>query len=112
MIAKAAAGVVLGIVAIAMIAVGVSFAGYAIFSALAMPVGVPGAAALTALVLLIGPLLFIVLAMMFRPRKQDLLNDQFIMSALSGLARDKPLIAMIGAGILGAAGIFLRRRKR
>jgi hypothetical protein len=111
MIAKTAAGVVLGIIAIAMIAVGVSFAGYAIFTALAAPVGIPGAAALTALILLIGPLLFVLLAMMFRPRKEDLLNDQFIMSVLSGLARDKPLIAMVGAGLLGAAGIFLRKRQ-
>lgn len=111
MIAKTAAGVVLGIIAIAMIAVGVSFAGYAIFTALAAPVGIPGAAALTALILLIGPLLFILLAMMFRPRKEELLNDQFIMSVLSGLARDKPLIAMVGAGLLGAAGIFLRRKR-
>ncbi|HVT25770.1 MAG TPA: hypothetical protein VHD95_14175 [Rhizomicrobium sp.] len=111
MIAKTAAGVVLGIIAIAMIAVGVSFAGYAIFTALAAPVGIPGAAALTALILLIGPLLFVLLAMMFRPRKEDLLNDQFIMSVLSGLARDKPLIAMVGAGLLGAAGIFLRKRR-
>jgi hypothetical protein len=111
MIAKTAAGVVLGIIAVAMIAVGVSFAGYAIFTALAAPVGIPGAAALTALILLIGPLLFVLLAMMFRPRKEDLLNDQFIMSVLSGLARDKPLIAMVGAGLLGAAGIFLRKRR-
>jgi hypothetical protein len=111
MIAKTAAGVVLGIIAVAMIAVGVSFAGYAIFTALAAPVGNPGAAALTALILLIGPLLFVLLAMMFRPRKEDLLNDQFIMSVLSGLARDKPLIAMVGAGLLGAAGIFLRKRR-
>jgi hypothetical protein len=111
MIAKTAAGVVLGIIAIAMIAVGVSFAGYAIFSALATPVGIPGAAALTALILLIGPLLFILLAMTFRPRKEELLNDQFVMSVLSGLARDKPLIAMVGAGLLGAAGIFLRRKR-
>ncbi|HVZ68301.1 MAG TPA: hypothetical protein VG891_02485 [Rhizomicrobium sp.] len=111
MIAKAAAGVVLGIIAIAMIAVGVSFAAYAIFTALAAPAGIPGAAALTALILLIGPLLFILLAMMFRPRKQDLLNDQFIVNVFSGLAREKPLLAMLGAGILGAAGIFLRRKR-
>jgi hypothetical protein len=111
MIAKATAGIVLGILASAMILVGVSFAGYAIFSALAASVGVAGAAALTALILLIGPILFIFVAALFRPRRQDFVGDAFIMSALSGLVRDRPLIAMVAAGLMGAAGMFLRKRR-
>jgi len=111
MIAKAAAGIVLAIIAGAMILVGVAFAAFAIFSALSTPVGIPGAAALTALILLIGPLLFIFIAALFRPKRQDFVGDAFISSALSGLVRDKPLIAMVAAGVLGAAGIFLRRKR-
>ncbi len=111
MIAKAAAGVVLGIIAGAMILVGVSFAGFAIFTALERPVGVPGAAALTALILLIGPLLFIFIAAMFRPRRQEFVGDALIMNLFSGFVRDKPLLAMLGAGLAGAAGIFLRKRR-
>jgi LPXTG-motif cell wall-anchored protein len=111
MIAKAAAGIVLGLIAGAMILVGVAFAAFAIFTALEHPVGVAGAAALTALILLIGPLLFIFVASMFRPRRQDFVGDAFIANIFSGLARDKPLLAMLGAGLLGAAGIFLRKRR-
>lgn len=111
MIAKAAAGIVLGIIVAAMILVGVCFAGFAIFTALQTPVGVPGAAALTALILLIGPLLFIFVASLFRPRRQDFVGDAFVANLFSGLVRDKPLLAMLGAGLVGAAGVFLRRKR-
>lgn len=110
MIAKIGAGVVMGLIAGAMILVGVSFAGFAIFTALETPVGVAGAAALTALIFLIGPLLFVLIAAIFRPRR-EFGNDALLMNVFSGLVRDKPLLAMVGAGILGAAGIFLRKRR-
>ena len=110
MIAKAGAAVVLGLIAAAMVLVGTSFAGFAIFTALETPVGIPGAAALTALIFLIGPLLFIFIAAIFRPRR-DYANDALIAGLFSGLVRDKPLLAMVGAGLLGAAGIFLRKRR-
>lgn len=111
MIAKAAAGIVFGLIAIAMIAVGVTFAGYAIFAALQPSIGAAGAAALTALIFLIGPLLFLLLALLVRPRPKDILGDAFLTNLLAGLVREKPLLAMLGAGLLGAAGIFLRKRR-
>jgi LPXTG-motif cell wall-anchored protein len=111
MIAKAAAGIVLGIVVAAMILVGVCFAGFAIFSALETPVGVAGAAALTALILLIGPVLFVFIAALFRPRRRDFASDAFLANLFGGIVRDRPLMAMLGAGLLGAAGIFLRRKR-
>lgn len=111
MIAKAAAGIVFGFIAVAMILVGVAFAGYATFTALAIPLGAPGAAALTALVMLIGPLLFIVAAALFRPRPKQVLNEAFVVNLFSGLAKQKPFLAMLGAGLLGAAGILLRKRR-
>jgi hypothetical protein len=111
MIAKAAAGIVLGLIVAAMILVGVCFAGFAIFSALQTPVGVPGAAALTALIFLIGPLLFILIAALFRPRPRDLVGVAFVAKLFSGFVRDKPRLAMLGAGLVGAAGIFLRRKR-
>jgi hypothetical protein len=109
MIAKAVATVVLGLIAAAMILVGTSFAGFAIFTALEKPVGVPGAAALTALILLIGPVLFVLAAAIFRPRRRS--NEVLIAELFSGLVRDKPLLSMVGAGLVGAAGMFLRRRR-
>jgi LPXTG-motif cell wall-anchored protein len=111
MIAKAAAGVVLGLIVAAMVLVGVSFAGFAIFTALQVPTGLAGAAALTALILLIGPLLFIFIASLFRPRRQDFIGDAFLANLFTGIVRDRPLLAMLGAGLIGAAGIFLRKKR-
>ena len=111
MFAKTATGVVVGILAAALIFVGVSFAGFAIFKALEHSVGIPGAAALTALIFLFVPLLFVLVASFRRPPRTDLAGEALIMNVFSGLARDKPLLAMLGAGLVGAAGIFLRRRR-
>jgi hypothetical protein len=111
MIAKAAAGVVLGFIVAAMVLVGVSFAGFAIFTALSRPVGVPGAAALTALILLIGPLLFAFVASIRQPRRTNLLSEAALLNLLSGVTKDRPLLAMAGAGLLGAAAMFLRKRR-
>ena len=111
MFARTAAGAVVGVIAGAFILVGVAFAGFAIFTALERPVGVAGAAALTALILLIGPLLFVFVAAFRQPPKSEI-GETVLLNLFSGLARDKPLIAMLGAGLFGAADIFLRKRRR
>jgi LPXTG-motif cell wall-anchored protein len=111
MLARTVAGAVMGIIAAALILVGVAFAGFAIFTALEHPVGVPGAAALTALILLIGPLLFVFVASFRQPPKNQIMGETLLLNLFSGLAKDKPLLAMLGAGLFGAAGIFLRKRR-
>jgi LPXTG-motif cell wall-anchored protein len=40
-----------------------------------------------------------------------LVGDAFVANLFSGFVRDKPLLAMLGAGLVGAAGIFLRRKR-
>lgn len=111
MFAKTAAGAVLAIIAAAMVFLGVCFAAFAIFAALQPSLGVPGAAAITALILLIGPLLFVVVAVIRQPRRKDMVTEELLLNLFTGLARKKPVTAMVGAGLLGAAGMFLRRRR-
>lgn len=112
MFAKTAAGAVLAIIAAAMVFLGVCFASFAIFTALQPSVGVPGSAAITALILLIGPLLFVVAAAIRQPPKKDLVAEEMLLSLFTGVARKKPLLALIGAGAVGAVDIFLRRRRK
>jgi hypothetical protein len=111
MFARTAAGAVVGIIAAALIFVGVAFAGFAIFTALERPVGAPGAAALAALIFLIGPLLFVFVAAFRQPPKKEIMGEALLLNLFSGLAKDKPLLAMLGAGLFGAADIFLRKRR-
>jgi hypothetical protein len=104
MVARAAAAL-LGLLFLAsLIFVGVVLAAFAIDSALVNVVGVAGAAAITALLFLAGPVLALLIFSMRRPR------ESLFMSMLS--SGTSPLAAILGAGALGLAEAFLKKKRR
>ena len=102
----------------ALIWVGVAFAGYAIYIALLTNLTPSAAAAATACILLVGPLIA-VLAMQFRRSPAQLpepdlrpaqqVQDTAVLQLLAGVAKEKPLLAVLVAGLIGAAETFRRR---
>jgi uncharacterized membrane protein len=117
--AKIAGGVLLGIVAVALIFTGVALAGYALTMALEPSLGIAGGAAIAALLLLF-PVLCALVAIAFvqaaaaRRKREERSKDteEAIISILSFLAGDRPWIAVAGAALVGAVGYFMRGRKR
>jgi len=97
---------------------GVAFAGYALYIALLERLTPLAAAAATAAILLAGPLLA-VLAMQFRRSPAQLpdpdlrptqqVQDNAVLQLLAGVAKEKPLLAVLVAGLIGAAETFRRR---
>jgi len=104
MVARAAAAL-LGLLFLAsLIFVGVVLAAFAIDNALVNVAGVAGAAAITALLFLAGPVLALLIFAMRRPR------ESLFMSMLS--SGTSPLAAILGAGALGLAEAFLKKKRR
>jgi hypothetical protein len=119
--AQAIAGAILLILASALIWVGVAFAGYALYLALLARVPDPWAAAIAAAILVIGPIGWAVLN--FRAQRASrtkihtpdtrvsLAGTQDEMLAFLGrFAQEKPLLALVFAGILGASEAILHRK--
>jgi hypothetical protein len=120
--AQAIAGAVLLILASALIWVGVAFAGYAMYLGLLTRTAAPWAAAIAAAILVIGPIGWAVI-MNWRPPRG--LRPQFhtpdprvtptetqdaMLGLLAKVAQEKPLLAVVFAGIIGASEAVLRRR--
>jgi hypothetical protein len=104
MVARAAAAL-LGLLFLAsLIFVGVVCAAFAIDSALVNAVGVAGAAAITALLFLAGPVIALIVFALRRPRESALVT---LLSSASS-----PLAAVLGAGALGLAEAVLRKKRR
>jgi hypothetical protein len=114
MIMRAAAGAVALLMAIAVVCTGVGYMGVAIDAALAKPLGVPGAAALTAFILLIGPLVWCLSVLLRKPRKPppSALGQEALGILLGTLAKDTSIVAMVGAGIFGIAEAFFKSRRK
>jgi uncharacterized membrane protein len=117
--AKIAGGVLMGIVAVALIFTGVAFAGYAITMALEPSLGIAGAAAIAALIMLFPVLCaLVVIAFMqaaaARRKREERSKDteEAIISILSFLAGDKPWIAVGGAALVGVLGYFMRSGRK
>ena|SRR5256885_1660642 len=121
--AQAIGGAVVVITASALIWVGVAFAGYAIYIALIPRVAEPWAAAVSAVILVTGPLGWAIL-MNFRRRSETrpklhhpdartalpIGADDATLNLLAKVAEDKPLIAVLFAGILGASEAIGNRK--
>ncbi|HEY7978039.1 MAG TPA: hypothetical protein VID67_07575 [Rhizomicrobium sp.] len=104
MVARAAAALLGFLFLASLIFVGVVLAAFALFQALAGVAGVAGAAAITALLLLVGPVIALIVFSVRRPRESPLIA---LLSSSSS-----PLIALLGAGAVGLAEIFLKKKKR
>jgi hypothetical protein len=118
--AQAIGGAVLLITASALIWVGTAFAGYAIYLAFIPGTREPWAAAIAAGILVIGPLSWALLlnARRSKPRlhrpdstlPSALDPDNATLNLLAKVAQEKPLLAVLFAGILGASNAMTHRR--
>jgi hypothetical protein len=120
--AQAIGGAVLAITASALIWVGVGFAGYAIYLAFLPQTGAPWAAAIAAAILVIGPLTYAALVNLRAPRTAHprlhtpdaritpAETENATLTLLAKLAQEKPLLAVLFAGIIGASEALLHRK--
>jgi hypothetical protein len=120
--AQAVVGAVLLVTASALIWVGVGFAGYALYLALLPNAGAPLAAALAAVILVIGPLGWAAIANIryahaarpgFHPPEVQVTQPDpqaATIALLAQVAQEKPLLAVIFAGILGASQAIQHRK--
>lgn len=90
----------------------IAFFAFAIFVLLQPALGVAGAAALTAFVLLLGPAAWMVWRKSRRPPPPTKNPETATLEMLAGMARDKPLLALLGAGLFGLADYLLRNRNK
>jgi hypothetical protein len=122
--AQAIGGAVVLITASALIWVGVAFAGYAIYLALIPQVTEPWAAAVSAVILVVGPLGWAALINVRRrhesrpklhhPDPRMALSagaDDATLNLLAKVAEEKPLLAVLFAGILGASEAISHRKQ-
>jgi hypothetical protein len=91
---------------------GIGFAGFALMVALSPALGLAGAAALAAAVLLIVPMFVWLLYGQSPINGQNAKSPDSVLSAISTVARERPLLAMIGAALFGAAEVLLSSRKK
>ena len=120
--AHAIGGAVLAITASALIWVGVAFAGYAIYLAFLPQAGAPWAAAIASAILVIGPLGWAALVNIRGPharhprfhspdaRLTPAETENATLTLLAKVAQERPLLAVIFAGILGASEAVLHRK--
>ena len=120
--AQAMVGAVLLVTASALIWVGVGFAGYALYLAFLPDAGAPLAAALAAVILVIGPLGWVAIAHLryahaakpkFHPAEVQVTPadpEGATLALLAKVAQEKPLLAVVFAGILGASHAIQHRK--
>ena len=118
MLYKIAAGILLLFGGITVVCVGVAFAGYAVFTAFIPLVGTPWAAAIAASIFLIVPIaICFLLASRGRRKWPDGFRagastpENVTLAYLAGMAKDKPIVAVLFAALLGVASVFLRKKK-
>ena len=109
------AKVVPALIGAALVFFGVAFLGAAIALALEPRLGVAGSAAATGLILLLPPCIWGV-ATAFKgpdslPRQSEPTVEDAVVTLLSRLVREKPLLAVLGATLFGATEVLLRRKK-
>jgi hypothetical protein len=108
------AKVVPALIGAALIFFGVAFIGAAIALALGPRFGLAGSAAVAGLFLLLPPCIWGI-ATAFRapdstPHQSEPTVEDTVLTLLSRLAKEKPLLAVLGATLFGAAEIVLRRK--
>ena len=124
---RIAAALLLFLCGAVMVLAGAGFACYALYAYLLPMVGNAAAAAIAAAILLFVPVLALVIfSLRARRARNELIEtleqaaastaftkdpDNITLVFLAGLAREKPLIAILLAGIFGAAATILRDKK-
>jgi hypothetical protein len=112
MFARLIAKAIMAAAGIAMAFFGVGLLAMALASALAKTFGVTEAYALAGAVLLVPPLIWVTVKRSSRPKKRPAAAENELTRVLLGaVAKDTPWVAIIGAGLIGAANMFLNRKK-
>jgi hypothetical protein len=112
--AKAAAAAVLALIGVALIFFGVGFLAYALASALTPSLGVAGGAAVTGAMFVVPPFIWAVIMLSLRrPKPKPVIAANGLWMALfAAIAKETPWVAILGAGLVAAAEIFLSSRSR
>ena len=113
MFARLTAKVIFAAAAIAMAFFGIGFLGMALAAALVATLGTVGGYTLASVVFLVPPLLWALIPHLFRRRRppQQVPNSDLTRVLLAAVAKETPWVAIIGAGIAGAANMFLNRNR-
>ncbi|HEY4077427.1 MAG TPA: hypothetical protein VGM26_10915 [Rhizomicrobium sp.] len=114
MFARLTAKVTLAAATIAMAFFGIGLLGMALASALAVVLGTAGAYAVAGVILLAPPLIWATVIHLKRPQKRPAqlgANNELTRVLLAAVAKETPWVAIIGAGLAGAASMFLNRNK-
>jgi hypothetical protein len=112
MFARLTAKAILAAAAIAMAFFGIGLLGMALASALIAALGTIGGYAVAGVAFLLPPLMWAVVTHLSRPRKPPpQVNNELTRVLLAAVAKETPWVAIIGAGLAGAANMFLNRNK-
>ncbi len=115
MFARVGAKVLLLVIAVALVFFGVGLIGFAIAAAFAPLVGQAWGDAIAAAIFLLPPLLWAIIVLSIRPQRSVMADNpgvRQIMSAIfTAVAKETPWVAVVGAGLLGVANLFLNRNK-
>ena len=112
MFARLTAKAIWAAVAIAMAFFGIGLLGMALASALVAALGTVGGYAVAGVAFALPPLIWAVVIHLSRPRKQPPpVNNERTRVLLAAVAKETPWLAIIGAGLAGAANMFLNRNK-
>ncbi len=110
---KAAAAAVLALIGLALLFFGVGFLAYALATALAPSLGVAGGAAVTGAIFVVPPFFWAVIILSLRrPKPKPIVAPGSLWMALfAAIAKETPWVAIVGAGLVAAAEIFLSRNR-
>jgi hypothetical protein len=112
MFARLTAKAILAAAAIAMAFFGIGLLGMALAAALVAWLGTIGGYAVAGMVFLVPPLIWAVVTHLSRPRRpQQVPNGDLTRVLFAAVAKETPWVAIVGAGLVGAANLFLNRNK-
>lgn len=114
MFARLSAKAIVLAAGIALVFFGVGLIGLGIATSLEPYVGTAWGDAITGALFLLPPLIWalaIISARPARPAPVDTGSRQIMTAIIAALAKETPWIAVVGAGLAGAASLFLNRNK-
>jgi len=114
MVARLSAKLVFLAAAVALVFFGIGLLGLSIATALVPFVGAALGYAIAGAILLLPPLVWAVIASANRPVKPVQENGggrELMNSLFTAMARETPWAAVVGAGLVGVANLFLNRNK-
>jgi len=113
MFARLTAKAIWAAIAVAMAFFGIGLLGMALAAALVTVLGTAGGYAVAGAVLLVPPLIWAIITRLTRPRRQQAppVNNDLTRVLFAAVAKETPWVAIIGAGLVGAANLFLNRNK-